>query len=318
MTNAVRCKIGALKPFAEAAAQLLAMGYSPLPANGQACVGKGWPERAKTPHTADEIEQFARSPKAYNIAVALGYDGLVIVDRDNDDPAVRDALRPVFKRIYSRGGIPVAKFGSKGCTAFFRWEGDAFRNRSFSDKDGVVLLEISGAGRETVVPPSIHPKTDRQYRWVTPRTLLDTSPHELPRLLPKDVQAIEETLAPFMPPPREPVPIRPTVAGGDLTEQDRRRHESYARRIFETECQALAAMPPASGRNQRAFRLVCRIGKWVHAGLLPTPELTTGIIAACQNNGLMAESGRHAVIATINSGLAKSRGDALPDLGGRQ
>jgi len=318
MTNAAHKLPAPPTPFADAAPILLDNGYSPIPANGQACAGKGWPQRAQTPHTRDEIERFARSSTPYNVALALGYNGLVIVDRDTDDPAVRDALRPVFTAIYARGGTPVAKFGSKGCTAFFRWDGDAFRNRSLSDVDGVVILELSGAGRATLVPPSIHPKTGEPYQWVTPRTLLDTRPDELPQLTPDDVLAVGEALAPFLPPPREPVPIRPSVRSADLSEQDRRRHETYARRILETECEALAAMAPASGRNQRAFRLVCRLGRWVHHGILSQPDVATGVITACQSNGLMAESGRHAVVATIASGLLKSQHDALPDLGGRR
>ncbi|MGD9806449.1 MAG: bifunctional DNA primase/polymerase [Hyphomicrobiaceae bacterium] len=318
MTNAAHSMPAVQKPFAEVAFRLLEMGYSPVPANGQACVGKGWPERSRELHSRDEIERFGHSPLNYNVALALGFNGLVIVDRDTDEPAVRDALRPIFTRIYSRGGIPCAKFGSKGMTTFFRWEGEAFRNRSFNDRHGTVILELSGAGRATVVPPSIHPKIGQPYRWTTPRTLLDTCPQDLPRLLPEDLQAIEQALAPFLPPQREPVPIRPSVATADLSEQDRRRHESYARRILEAESQTLSAMRPESGRNHRMFNLVCRVGKWVHAGILPPRDLTLSILAACESNGLTSESGRHAVVATINSGLAKSRNDALPDLGGRR
>ncbi len=77
-------------------------------------------------------------------------------------------------------------------------------------------------------------------------------------------------------------------------------------------------MASNSGRNQAAFRLVCRVGRWTHHGILPRDRLTADVLDACERNGLVREDGRRAVLATIASGLAKSAADALPDLGGSQ
>ena len=68
-------------------------------------------------------------------------------------------------------------------------------------------------------------------------------------------------------------------------------------------------MPPsalfaasAAGRITASFRMT---------------RLIADILDACERNGLVRDDGRQAVLATIESGLAKSAGDALPDLGAR-
>lgn len=95
------------------------------------------------------------------------------------------------------------------------------------------------------------------------------------------------------------------------------RQGRYAAAILTRELDDLAAMPPDSGRNDAVFRLVCRVGRWVHHGLIERDQLTSGVLDACARNGLITASGRKAVLATIASALAKSAGDALPDLGDR-
>ncbi len=76
-------------------------------------------------------------------------------------------------------------------------------------------------------------------------------------------------------------------------------------------------MRPGSGRNDAAFRLVCRVGRWVHHGIIGRDRFIADVLDACERNGLVAKDGRKAVLATIASGLAKSAGDALPELGAR-
>jgi hypothetical protein len=68
------------------------------------------------------------------------------------------------------------------------------------------------------------------------------------------------------------------------------------------------------GRNSRLFNIACKLGKYVHAGILATDALEAALIAACTDNGLTAENGHRDVLATIARGLAKSRNDPLPEL----
>ena len=78
----------------------------------------------------------------------------------------------------------------------------------------------------------------------------------------------------------------------------------------------LGGMPCNSGRNQATFRLACRVGRWVHNGVISQDRLVDGVLDACERNGLLRDDGVRAVLATVASGLAKSVDDTLPDLGG--
>ena len=73
-------------------------------------------------------------------------------------------------------------------------------------------------------------------------------------------------------------------------------------------------MAPNSGRNDAAFRLVCRVGRWAHYSIIPHDQLVADVFGACERNGLVRDDGCKAVLATIDSGLAKSAGDTLPEL----
>ena len=305
------------KPFAITWRGLSSHGYSvmPLRPRSQVAFLQDWTALAVTRLSADACERYARSPLPYNVGVALGYRGLVICDRDTEDERVRDALRPVFTSIYARGGVPLGKFGSKGLTSFFRWiDAAPFRNRSFASPELGTFLELSGAGRSTTLPPSIHPKTGKPYSWHRARTLLDTCVDELPTWTAADVLTIETAIAPFLPPPKPPAVSRPRVSVSDLDEHERERQERYALAIIDGELPTLAAMPENSGRNLAAFRLACRVGKWVHHGIVEQHRIAEPIMQACEANGLVRDTGRSAVRKTINSGLSKAANDALPDL----
>ena len=313
------------KPFAATWRQLLANGYSPVPMRGQACREYNWTQFCQKATSPAECERFACSPIRYgaNVGLALGYRGLVICDRDTDDERIIAALRPVFREIYARAGVPVAKFGSKGLTSFFRWaDENPFRNLSRSAHELGMIIELSGPGKSTTIPPSIHPKTGNAYTWRTKRTVLDTHVDELPELTAADVRAIEEAIAPFLPPPKAPAIFRPNVRASELEDRERQRQARYALKIIEREVPVLAAMPQESGRNWKVLRLASRVGKWMHAGIIEQRHVVEPLMHACEANGLVRDTSRHAVLATINSGLALAANDTLPDLraqlGGRR
>jgi hypothetical protein len=104
-------------------------------------------------------------------------------------------------------------------------------------------------------------------------------------------------------------PWRRTCATTELERQHR-----YVASILDRELRALADMRPGSGRNHAAFKLACRVGRWVHAGIITRGQLTGDVLDACERNGLVADDGRKAVLDTVASGLARSAHDALPEL----
>jgi hypothetical protein len=107
--------------------RLLSNGYSPLPIKqgtkrpallrwSAACAEPLSPQTLR-----DEAE---RCPNA-GTGVALGFKGLIAIDRDTDDPEFNAALSKVVP------ASPVAKRGKKGRTDFYRttqpWESTASR-----------------------------------------------------------------------------------------------------------------------------------------------------------------------------------------------
>lgn len=112
-----------------------------------------------------------------NVGLVLGKkSGIVALDFDYD---VNNLHKKILK---IAGKSPIAKRGSKGFTMFYRWSGE--KKQQFSE-NGEVILDVLGEGTYTVLPPSIHPKTQKPYEWITSQTLDDVSLTDLP-FLPSD------------------------------------------------------------------------------------------------------------------------------------
>lgn len=86
------------KPFAEIALPLLAAGYSPIPIvpGTKRPALKGWQRLCNEPLSRDDIARFARSPIAYGVGIALGFNGLIAIDIDTEDPEIIAAIREVL------------------------------------------------------------------------------------------------------------------------------------------------------------------------------------------------------------------------------
>ncbi|MBR1032294.1 bifunctional DNA primase/polymerase [Bradyrhizobium liaoningense] len=132
------------------------------------------------------------------IGLACGFGGLVAVDIDDD--ALVDPILAVLPPVM------VAKRGRKGRTALFRAvEPLPSKNYRTADKRG--LLDFLSVGKQTVLPPTIHPDTGHPYEWTTERTLLDTQLEELPAFTGAHLDAMEAILRAHgwdEPAPRQP------------------------------------------------------------------------------------------------------------------
>jgi hypothetical protein len=75
---------------------------------------------------------------------------------------------------------PVCKAGRRGHTAFF------VAHTEIPSKDFRVdrkcVVQVLSAGRQTVLPPSIHPDTSEPYFWLDDYSLMNTSLEKLPEL----------------------------------------------------------------------------------------------------------------------------------------
>jgi hypothetical protein len=286
---------------------LLRIGYSPDPIEPGAKRPLGaigdWNRLRITPLTYDEIAAIdAEHPEA-GLGVVGGYGGLVPIDIDTDNINIRMAIDTVL------GGPLVAKRGRRGATVFGRDPSGLIKPRKFKMADGAMIMEVLTTG-QVVIPPSVHPETQRPYKWLTEYSLFDVSIDDLP-VWPSDlIERFERAMAQWSPPPGE----YRSKTNGATPPTCPKRMRLYAEAALEGERQALVRMPADSGRNWGLFLAGCKLGKYVHHGVLSLGELEDRLLEACTGNGLIKEDGLPACKATLASGLRKAEGDDLPVL----
>jgi Bifunctional DNA primase/polymerase, N-terminal len=89
----------------------------------------------------------------------------------------------------------VRKAGAKGETLFYFGPGiEKSMSWNIANKR---VVDLIGPGRQTVLPPSIHPDTQAPYRWLGLDTLEDLAPDELPELSSDIIEKISAALRPF-------------------------------------------------------------------------------------------------------------------------
>jgi hypothetical protein len=173
------------------------------------------------------------------LGLACGFGGLVAVDID--DESLIAPLRMVLPEIV------VAKVGRKGLTAFYRAD-KPLPSRNYSG-----LLDFLSGGKQTVLPPSIHPDTGRPYVWITARSLFDMALQELPLITVEHVAAMEQVLrahgwdAPESAQPRGDAGERTILSAGGSGAA------SLFREVNDRALADLAAWVPALGL-QRCYR----------------------------------------------------------------
>lgn len=200
-------------PFASVARLLFERGYSIVPIRprkkipGLRKVGywdnlDRWSEYCYRQCTEDELETWETWHEA-GIGICTGpASGVVALDFDKVD-----SLWPKLEALIPRS--PVVKRGMNGYTAFYRYAEALHDSKNWTirevtgDPDGKGnVVELLSAGRQTVIPPSIHPDTRRAYEW-DGTALWDMSPDELPDLPENLIELFDEALG-VARPKREP------------------------------------------------------------------------------------------------------------------
>lgn len=167
------------------ALQYLAKGYSVIPLMPRQKGPKlgGWSRYCEQLMPPTEAQ--VHFGKNHNIGLCMGpASNLCAVDIDTDDPEI---IRKIEKILPVS---PLRKKGAKGFTIFYKYNGMASKSVKDDKGNGVDFLS---AGRQTVLPPSIHP-SGIEYKWLGETTLLDISKENLPEL---PISAIEQVLELF-------------------------------------------------------------------------------------------------------------------------
>ena len=196
------------------------------------------------PPPESERERWAAGDTGVGVVAGQASHGLIAVDIDSEDPAIQAALRTVLPPTHVR------KTGARGETLFYHGPGIA-QSQSWNIA-GKRVVDLIGPGRQTVLPPTIHPDTGTPYRWSGSESLEDLQPHELPTL-PSDIA--EQITAALLPLGYRPEP--PPQEGGDGDGDG----DSPHRQLNNEACANLDAWVPAlmlyrCRRTQKGYEAV--------------------------------------------------------------
>lgn len=125
----------------------------------------GWSRYCEHPVPENLQDEWISKHDSANIGLCMGPEsGLVAVDIDDD--SLKHLCPP----------SPVVKAGLKAETRFFKYTGvNKFKLKNLK-------VDFLSLGTQTVLPPSIHPDTNKPYRWLSPDTLLNFDIEDLPEL----------------------------------------------------------------------------------------------------------------------------------------
>lgn len=178
--------------------------------------------------TRFEIQLWSSSDAGVCVVCGPGSKYLVGVDIDTDDPTIKKAI------IAALPPTTVIKRGAKGETRFFRgpqiensksWNIPNPRDRKLPTElqKKFRACDLIGPGRQTLLPPTIHPDTNQPYAWTGAVALEDIDPADLPEITPEHIAAIDAALKPFGF-EEEPEFERPAFSGGSTPDHDRPVH----------------------------------------------------------------------------------------------
>lgn len=294
--------------YAKCAKALLANGYSPLPilAGSKRPGVMGWQEYCDRQPQPQMIDNWSASWPGAGVGVACG--AIIAIDIDSDDETIIRAVTSVLPH------TSVTKRGRKGWTLFYRnphGAASTFIDGRASDGKRPRLVDVLARGKQTVIPPTIHPDTLQPYAWGGEATLMNTPLMSLAVFPVGGEASIREAL----------------IASGHVESIARRTKEyghlhsptpenrliAYGESVLTALCDELTDAPEGQ-RNQTLFKAACRIGAYIHHGVIPQSIAYASLASACEANGLIRGKERDEFEATFASALEKSARDPYPTL----
>ena len=258
--------------FITTATRLVDRGYSVIPIlpgekrpgefKGNQWIGMNqWQRFCDKTATKFQLDIWAKWPSP-SICLALGRaSNVTAIDFDYGSPEVRAALEACLPP------SPVKKMGAKGYTSMYR--GFAVASKKYL-LDGVSVIEVLAHGKQTVLPPSIHPE-GMQYKWLTPDTLEDFTASELPEL-PHDIHdRIAKALEPFLPKVEKQAVNGKAIHISEPSDNDSFWRAINDNALLNLDSWVLRLIPDAKRGANRGYRAVAhwRDGDGANIGITP-------------------------------------------------
>jgi hypothetical protein len=239
---------------------------------------------------------FELHPEA-NIGIRTGQvSGFFVLDVDTTDGHKYDGFASLKALEAKHSPLPTTRRSRSpsGSTHYhFRWPDFDVASSTGTKKKGLAPgLDVKGDGGMIVAPPSA--KGDKRYEWETAADFpLADAPAWLLEWL-KD-QAGADVVKPSSGTSRvAPTGLRPSPG-------------TQAAKVLETACQKVATTE--AGRNTELNNQALLVGRYVGNGEIGVDVAEHDLLAACAENGLLAEDGEQQCLATIRSGLGKGKKD---------
>lgn len=250
----------------------VARGWAYTQLDGKVPKRKGW-QKAPKP-TLELVEQWIL---ASNVGLRTGeVSGVVIVDDDSEDGSASASL-----------GLPptvTVITGSGKLHLYFKHPGFKCGNSTGNLPDHI---DVRGDGGQVVAVGSIHPKTNRAYRWA-----LGLSPDEV-EIADLPANVIELIHAPK---------AKKKKAKNSVTRREKKRpsvsiSESAGKALAD--CATAVATAVEGARNETLNREAFRMGRWINSGSVARADVEAALTIAAQTCGL----GEQEIVATLHSGL---------------
>jgi putative DNA primase/helicase len=244
--------------------------------------------------TSEEMEIWGRNGTGQGVVCGPASSWLAAFDIDNNEDPIKRALFDVLPDAEVPG-----KVGQKGGTLFYR--GPSLQTRQWKI-DGKVVCEILVAGRQTILPPTIHPDTRAPYRWIDGPALWDVSPEDLAALPDDFASRVTEALRPYGygEPTAEPKRTATNGAGP--------RNVGNVPSGFEDLNRARYAETPYGRVNAAAMESWEALDQWVpHLGLVglkKTPNRYEAVASwRASSNPKLAENKRQRALSITPDGV---------------
>jgi hypothetical protein len=245
------------------------------PKSKEPATWRGFYDATTNPAT---LRRWFASGFAYNIAIRTGTPSNVfVIDVDGDQGVA--SLQHIEAK---HGPLPPTLISITGKGKHY-WFITIWPIPCSTAKLGAGI-DVKADQGYVVAPASVHPN-GKKYQWLDAAIPLAPAPEWLVQLAraPKPLPISERAIALIRPPTGQP--------------------GAYGRAALNRECAALAAMLPDTGRNCALNIAALRLGQLVAGGELTRDEVFHGLLDASIRNQLVANTGRRAVLATINSGF---------------